>query len=229
MTDAFALAGSSKLAQLLGGYLPPRKKFTLDVLRADASGRPITITLPLAVRAITVEETEEAHAEAVKYLTTKGAHTREDFLTNTGDSIMEAELMVQILARALVDPDDPRTPWAKDAAAIRGALFTDEIDACFRHYSAWQAERSPIRALRSGEELKEVVEALGKGQIERTALLRYDVISLTDIALSLGDRVQTLTRPNSSDTSPPTDSPEASSDPSPTQPPITVSLESVTP
>jgi hypothetical protein len=229
VSDSFSLAGSSKLAQLLGGYLPPRKKFSLDVVRADASGKPVTITLHIAARAISIEETEEAHADAVKYLTGKGAHTREDFLTSTGDAIMEAELMVQVLARALMDPDDPRTPWARDAAHLRGTLFTDEIDACFRHYSAFQAERSPIRALRSGDELKEVVEALGKGQIERTALLRYDAISLSDIALSLADRVQTLTRPNSSATSPQTDSPEASSDPSLTQPPITVSLESVTP
>lgn len=211
MTDVASLAGSTPLARLLGGYMPPRKRFTLDVLRADAAGAPVTITLRLAVRAISVEETEEAHADAVKYLTTKGGHTREDFITSQGDSIMEVELMTQVLARALMDHDDPRAPFAKDAAALRGALFTDEIEACFREYSAWQAERSPIRALRSADELREVVDALGKGRVERTSLLRFDVISLSDIALSLADRVQKLTRPSSSDTSPPSESPETSS------------------
>ena len=48
MSDPLALAGSSKLAQMLGGYLPPRKKFELDVLRCDASGAPITIRLRMA-------------------------------------------------------------------------------------------------------------------------------------------------------------------------------------
>mgnify|MGYP000334775224 FL=1 len=211
MTDVASLAGSTPLARLLGGYMPPRKRFTLDVLRCDAAGAPVTITLRLAVRAISVEETEEAHAEAVKYLTTKGGHTREDFITSQGDSIMEVELMTQVLARALMDHDDLRAPFAKDAAALRGALFTDEIEACFREYSAWQAERSPIRALRSADELREVVDALGKGRVERTSLLRFDVISLTDIALSLADRVQKQTRPSSSDTSPPSESPETSS------------------
>ncbi len=211
MTDVASLAGSTPLARLLGGYMPPRKRFTLDVLRCDAAGAPVTITLRLAVRAISVEETEEAHAEAVKYLTTKGGHTREDFITSQGDSIMEVELMTQVLARALMDHDDLRAPFAKDAAALRGALFTDEIEACFREYSAWQAERSPIRALRSADELREVVDALGKGRVERTSLLRFDVISLSDIALSLADRVQKQTRPSSSDTSPPSESPETSS------------------
>lgn len=211
MTDVASLAGSTPLARLLGGYMPPRKRFTLDVLRCDAAGAPVTITLRLAVRAISVEETEEAHAEAVKYLTTKGGHTREDFITSQGDSIMEVELMTQVLARALMDHDDLRAPFAKDAAALRGMLFTDEIEACFREYSAWQAERSPIRALRSADELREVVDALGKGRVERTSLLRFDVISLTDIALSLADRVQKQTRPSSSDTSPPSESPETSS------------------
>ena len=120
MTDVASLAGSTPLARLLGGYMPPRKRFTLDVLRCDAAGAPVTITLRLAVRAITVEETEEAHAEAVKYLTTKGGHSREDFITSQGDSIMEVELMTQVLARALMDHDDLRAPFAKDAAALRG-------------------------------------------------------------------------------------------------------------
>jgi len=205
------LSGASPLSRLLGGFLPPRKRFTHDVLRCDDTGALKTITLRLAVRAITVEETEEAHAEAVKYLTTKGGHSREDFITSQGDSIMEAELMTQILARALMDPDNLREPFAKDAAALRGVFFTDELEACFREYSSWQAERSPIRALRSADELREVVDALGKGQMERGSLLRFDVISLSDIALSLADRVQRLTRPSSSDTSSPSESPATSS------------------
>jgi hypothetical protein len=52
-------------------------------------------------------------------------------------------------------------------------------------------------------------------------LLRFDVISLRSITLSLADRVVTLTRPNSSDTSPPSESPVVYSE---TQEPATNSL-----
>ena len=218
-------AGSSALARMLGGYLPPRRSFTLDVLRRDASGAPVTITLRMAARALTAEETEEAHADTIKWLLSKGGHEREDLISSAGDSIKDLELMTQLLARALMDPDDLRAPFAKDAAALRAAFFTDEIEACFREYSAFQAERSPLRAIRSAEELEEVVDALGKGHGERINLLRFDVISLRSITLSLADRVVTLTRPNSSDTSSPDASPVDSSDRSPTTPQLSISVE----
>ena len=225
MSEPLSLAGSSKLAQLLGGYLPPRKKFTLDVLRCDASGAPITVTLHIAARALSVEETEEAHAAAIQWLVSKGGHQREDLIGSTGDSILECELMVQLLARALMDPDSIREPFAKDAAHLRATFFTDEIDVCFREYSAFQAERSPLRNIRSAEELREVVDALGKGLGSSINLLRYDAISLCSITHSLAARVSTQTRPSSSDTSQPEPSPEESSEASPTTPQLSISVE----
>ena len=225
MSDPLALAGSSKLAQMLGGYLPPRKKFELDVLRCDDRGAPITIRLRMAARALTVEETEESHAAAIQWLVSKGGHTREDLIGSTGDSILECELMTQLLSRALMDPDNVRKPFAVDAAALRATLYTDEIEACFREYSAFQAERSPLRNIRSADELREVVDALGKGQDERINLMRFDVISLSNIIRTLAARVATLTRPSSSDTSSPPESPAESSATSPTPPRITVSVE----
>ena len=210
MSDLF---GSTRLAQLLGGYLPPRRKFELELQRADAEGKPVTIRATLAVRALSAAEMEEAHAEAIKFLVGQGAHQREDLIGASGDSVLELELMTQLLARALMDHEKHREPFAKDAAALRGALFSDEIEACFREYTAFQAERSPIRGLRSADELKEVVEALGKGQTSQINLLRFDVISLRSIITSLAVRVSTLTRPSFSDTSPPSASPEDSSTP----------------
>ena len=179
----------------------------------------MTVHVVVAARALAVKELEEAHAEAVKWLVGVGGHQREDLISNTGDSVMELEVMTQLLARALMDPDKPREAFAKDVASLRETFFSDEIEACFREYSAFQAERSPLRGIRSAEELREVVEALGKGQTSQINLLRFDAISLRSITLSLADRVSKLTRPSSSDTSPPSPLPEASSP----------SLESTTP
>ena len=222
MTDVSTLLGGTSLASLIAGYAPPRRKFEIDLLRADSTtGAPVTVHAVVAVRALSAGEMEEAHAECTKWLVSKGGHQREDLIGSTGDSIMELELMTQLLARALMQPDRTREPWAKDAAALRDLLFPDEIEACFREYTAFQAERSPLRNLRSAEELREVVEALGKGRGSQINLLRFDVISLRSITLSLADRVATLTRPTSSDTSQPSPSPEAFSE---AQEPATSSL-----
>ena len=206
MSDIGALAGGSHLAQLLGGYAPPRRKFEIELQRADAAGAPVTVRAVIAVRALSVQETEEAHAEAIKWLVGQGAHQREDLLGDNGDSVLNLELMTQLLARALMHPDRTREPFAKDAAALRSTLFADEIEACFREYTAFQAERSPLRGLRSADELKEIVAALGKGQTSQINLLRFDVTSLRSIITSLAAQVSTLTRPSSSDTSSPSPS-----------------------
>ena len=208
-----SIFGTTKLSQMLGGYMPPRRRFELDVQRCDAEGAPVVVHLQLAVRALSVEEMEQSHADAVKWLVGVGGHQREDLITSNGDSVVELEMMTQVLARALMDPDKPREPFAKDAKALRETFYPDEIETCFREFSAFDAERSPLRRLRSADDLAEVVEALGKGQTSQINLLRFDVISLRSIALSLADRVARQTRPSFSDTSQPSASPEGSSGP----------------
>jgi hypothetical protein len=213
VSDVGAIIGGTHLAQLIAGFAPPRRKFEIEMVRADSvTGAPVTVRAVFAVRALSAGEMEEAHAECIKWLVSKGGHQREDLIGSTGDSIMELELMTQLLARALMHPERIRENAAKDVAMLRDLLFPDEIEACFREYTAFQAERSPLRNLRSAEELREVVDALGKGRASSINLLRFDVISLRSITLSLADRVATLTRPNFSDTSPQSPSLEASSE-----------------
>lgn len=220
--DLIAKAGGAKLSQLLGGFAPPHRKFTIDLLRATATGVPVTVNAAFAVRALSTGDEEDAHAEAVKFLLGKGAHQREDLIGTTGDSVLQAELMVQLMARALVDPDKPTTPVG-DAALIRGLLFADELEVCFREYLDFQAERSPIRSLRTRAELDEVLAALGKGRTGETNLQRYDVVSLCSMVRTLAVSVATLTRPNFSDTSPPNESPLTSSETPSEKPPMTIS------
>lgn len=220
--DLIAKAGGPKLSQLLGGFSAPHRRFPLAMLRATATGAPHTVNATFAVRALTTGDEEDAHAEAIKFLLTKGAHQREDLIGDSGDSVLRAELMVQLMARALVDPDKPTVPVG-DAALIRGLLFADELEVCFREYLDFQAERSPIRSLRTRAELDEVIAALGKGQTAAINLQRYDVISLCSMVRTLAVSVSTLTRPNSSDTSPPNGSPPISSETEIEKPPIVIS------
>lgn len=134
MTDVSTLIGGAHLSQLIGGYLPPRRKFEIDMIRADDRGAPMTVHAVFAVRALSAAEMEEAHAEAIKWLVSKGGHTREDLIGATGDSMLELELMTQLLARALMHPDRTREPAVKDAAMLRDLMFPDEIEACFREF-----------------------------------------------------------------------------------------------
>jgi hypothetical protein len=212
VSDVGALLGGAKLSQLLGGYLPPRKRFEITLQRADDRGAPVTVAAVFAVRALSVEEQERAHSAAIEWLLKLGGHAREDLISESGNNVFELELMTQLLALALMDPESPRAPVAKDAASLRALLFADEIEACFREYAAFQSERSPIRSIRSADELAEVIDALGKGRASSINWLRYDVISLRSIITTLADRASRQTRPNYSDTSPPSPSPDASSE-----------------
>lgn len=199
----------SGLAKLLAGRARPHKVFSLDVTRADG-----TQSITLAVRSLSAGDATRAHAEAVKWLTGTGGWQREDLLGDAGDAILNLEVMVQTLALALVDPEKPDVAFAADAAEVRRFFEVDEIRAAWDEYSAWATERSPFRALKTLDEVREVADALGKGQASPTSLPRYDVTSLRAIITALVDRRARWTTPSSSDTSPPTDSPEASSAPS---------------
>mgnify|MGYP003326202759 FL=1 len=129
-------------------------------------------------------------------------------------AVLNLEVMVQTLARALVDPEKPDTLFAADAAEVRAHFEVDEIRACWDEYLAWSQERSPFRALKTLDEVREVADALGKGQASMTSLPRYDAGTLRAIITTLVAQRATWTTANSSATSQPTDSLDSSSDPS---------------
>jgi hypothetical protein len=125
--------------------------------------------------------------------------------------VLNLEVMVQILARALVDPDRTDAPFAADAAELRRCFDVDEVRACFDEYTAHALERSPFRHLKTLAEVREVADALGKGLTQPTSLQRFDTTTLRLIITSLVDRAARWTTPNSSATTPPIDSPTDSS------------------
>lgn len=216
------IAGKLALTQLLGGRARPHKRFTLTITRDAGRGE-----VEFAVRALSVEEQQQAQAEALRHLTTTCGWQREDLVSEMGEAALDLELMTQFLARALVDPESPDAPMAADAGAVMGAgaidewrkaasrvrqlLDADEVRACFNHYIAFQDERSPFDKAKTVAEVKEMVDALGKGQLAPSKLMRCDHTTLTRIIDELVARGRTSTTPSSSDASPVISSPEASS------------------
>jgi hypothetical protein len=197
----------SPLAKLLAGRVRPHKLFSIEIARND--GRT---TLPLAVRSLTADDAARAHADAIKWLVSTGGWQREDLIGDAGDAILNLEVMVQTLTRALVDPEKPDVAFAADAAEVRKFFEVDEIRAVWDEYASWSQERSPFRALKTLAEVKEVADALGKGQASMTSLPRYEYTTLRSIITALVDQRATWTTANSSGISPPTDSPADSSE-----------------
>ena len=191
----------SPLAKLLAGRVRPHKLFSIEIARAD--GR---VTLPLAVRSLTADDAARAHADAIKWLISTGGWQREDLIGDAGDAILNLEVMVQTLTRALVDPEKPDVAFAAEAAEVRRFFEVDEIRAVWDEYATWSQERSPFRALKTLAEVKEVADALGKGLASMTSLPRYEYATLRLIITALVGQRATWTMANSSDISPPTDS-----------------------
>jgi len=192
----------SPLAKLLAGRARPHKTFSIEIARAD--GR---VTLPLAMRSLTAEDAARAHADAVKWLISTGGWQREDLIGDAGDAILNLEVMVQTLTRALVDPEKPDVAFAAEAAEVRRFFEVDEIRAVWDEYATWSQERSPFRSLKTLAEVKEVADALGKGLASMTSLPRYEYATLRLIITALAGQRATWTTENSSGISQPIDSP----------------------
>ena len=197
----------SPLAKLLAGRVRPHKLFSIEIARSD--GR---VTLPLAVRSLTADDAARAHADAIKWLVSTGGWQREDLIGDAGDAILNLEVMVQTLTRALVDPEKPDVAFASDASEVRKFFEVDEIRAVWDEYASWSQERSPFRSLKTLAEVKEVADALGKGQASMTSLPRYEYTTLRSIITALVDQRATWTMPSSSGISPQTVSPVDSSE-----------------
>ncbi len=159
----------SPLAKLLAGRARPHKAFDLDIVRAE--GRT---TIRLAVRALTADDAARAHAEAIKWLVGTGGWQREDLIGDAGDAVLNLEVMVQTLARALVDPEKPDTLFAADASEVRAHFEVDEIRACWDEYLSWSQERSPFRSLKTLDEVREVADSGKRASLhDQLAALRF--------------------------------------------------------
>ncbi len=171
---------------------------------------------PLHLRLLSTAETARARIAASKHLLAAGFE-RVDLLEETGKDLFDLEVMVQILALALVRPPAsqglPPTAYAKDANHLRDRLRPAEVEALYREYVWFKVERAPLERMESWDEARAYAEGLASGKVSREpmSLQRFDVGSLKRILLALADLATKRTRPSSSDTSPPSSSADDSS------------------
>lgn len=188
----------SGLAKALGaGAIPVR---VLDGLRGRLEG------VAVAVRALPLGEVQKATAAAIRYLTEECGFKEEHLYTELGEGVLDAETKVQLLARALVEPDVPTQTLASSVEELRALLEPDEVSLLFNEFVAWQEERSPLSRAKSWEEVESFVEALGKGRAPTTRLNAYDSSSLRFMLTELAYLHFSPTSPPSSDTSPSSES-----------------------
>lgn len=198
--DRFVKDTRSPLAKLLGDAPVAHRK----VEGFEGAGGRFK-GVPLALVALSGDVQERATSEAAKHLVAVGFN-REDLYTEIGEGLFGYEIKVQLLSRALRDGNDPTRTFAENADELRKTLEADEVAALFEHLLDYQEERSPLSRARSWEEVEALLVAVGKGLAPGTSLNSFDAASLRFMLRELAARWVTLTKPRSSDTSPPSDS-----------------------
>lgn len=186
----------SLLAKALGQGAAPR----VIAWGPDAGGR--LRALPLAVKTLAADAQLRARASAFRFLTGPCGFADDHLYTKAGESLVDFEVKVQVLASALVEASPPHAPVAKDADELRAMLDPDEVAVLFEHFLDWQEERSPISRATRWEEVEDHLAALGKGSMPASWLAGCDAATLRVMVAELAARWTTATRPNSSPTSP---------------------------
>lgn len=166
--------------------------------------------IPMALRTVSNAIRVKATADALRFLTGPQCGMTEEYLygTDSGRGEMNLELMVQLLAVALVEPAPPHRPIAKDADTLRQLLDATEIQQIFDVYGDWLAERNPLSHAKSMEEVDAVLAALGKGTIPASRLTSFDSSTLRSALASLAVRLARLTSSSSLLSPPSTDTAE---------------------
>jgi hypothetical protein len=179
-----AKPGSSPLRALLGGEARPLKVVNFPGTQA-----------PVGLWVLRHLENTQARLACLKYVEKTLEASLLDVERDT--DIVREETRVQVLFRALRDPEQPERAFAAEPGELRELLTGDQRDALWQLYLEWVDERSPIRRFQSAEEVDAFIDAVGKGSIETTTLGDYDIGSLL-FALR---RLATSTRPSSSGSS----------------------------
>ncbi len=217
----------SPLAKALGERVPAK-------VIAVERGRLVGI--PLALLALSMDETQDATVKAHQHLTVTKKWAEENLFTEDGTAALNMEVATHILSRALVTPPGKEEVNPAEVQRVVGSpdelrklLQPDEIQLLWGMYLDHLQERSPLSRARSWEEVEGTLEALGKGQVSTFALSGFDVATLRFIVNEQAVRLfSTPTSSLSSDTSPSNgrdDGSRPTSDSateSPTQPTLTV-------
>lgn len=146
--------------------------------------------IPLAFVALSTEDTLDAQREARAFVLDVEKFPESMLFTAFGEQHIDFCTKVFLLARTLADPDT-LVPVATndkgdiDARAIRRMLEPDDVTQLYELYVDWMSERSPISRAKSWDEIREEIDALGKGMTAPSSLTRFDGATLRGVVVEL--------------------------------------------
>lgn len=181
----------------------PRPGRLVDFPRLDpATGETVSQVM---MHVLTQEELQDSAAAAEKYTKNKlkDVAMRKDDKSDGYDKIFNNEVSVQILCKAVRDPDSGR-PLMPSPRAASQSLTQDEFGMLMRAYFLVQAELGPVVATMSAEEMEGWVTRLVEGAAAHPlALLSSD--ALTELIMLMAYRLYPSLTVTSSPGSPPDD------------------------
>lgn len=211
--EKLAPQGVSPLMRLIGNldHRPVKRvRFPLVPL-PDADPESETSPPMVGIWALTDDESRAAVTAATEFY--KKGSIGLDYARQVG--LLDAELRVQTLLRALRDPDQPLRAFAARDSEVR-RLSSDVQDALHTEYLQWLDERSPLRRIEAkglDAYIDALLEALKKGEPAAALVSFYDTGTLRLLVGRLAHLLLNSTTPNSSASSSASTSPLNSSAP----------------
>lgn len=182
----------SGLAKLFGGPIPHRT-FEYEGCGGRFKGQQWAVRAPSAL------DHQQAIADARKFLEGKGWRVEELQLGEVGAQAFELAAQAHVLAKSLVDPNDPSKLFADSGEQVLRLLQVDEIVGLFAILTEYQAERSPVSSgALTLEKIDAVLDDLGKGLLAPTWWRSYASGTLARFAQRAADQLAKLTRGKSS-------------------------------
>lgn len=164
----------------------------------------------LALRSLAAGAMSEAVGAAIRWCETEAKIDAQHLYTDVGESSLELETQVQVLARALVNPDDATRPFVDGPRDVRELLTPEQVVWLFERFVEFQATRSPYEILRDQAKIEELADDLGKGFRSPTSLSSSDSSTLRRLVTSLVARLRRQTTPPFSGAASPTSSSDGS-------------------
>lgn len=152
------------------------------------------------LKALPIEGIQRAIVAATRVVNEKWGVRESLMFTSVSESIIDMETKVQVLAQVLVSPTAPHEPLFT-VDDLRARVEPDEVAVLYERFLDWQQERSPLSTAKTGAEVMEAVEAMGKGLVPASFLSTCDAAMLRYIVRELAARLTTWTKPDSSSTS----------------------------
>lgn len=210
--DKIAPPGVSPLMRLIGNldHRPVKRvRFPLVPL-PDADPEAADSAPMVGIWALTDDESRAAVTAATEFY--KKGNIGLEYARQVG--LLDAELRVQTLVRALRDPDQPLRPFAARDSEVR-RLSSDVQDALHTEYLQWLDERSPLRRIEAkglDAYIDALLEALKKGEPAAALVSFYDTGTLRLLVARLAHRLLSVTTGSFSGSSSANNSPPSSSD-----------------